>query len=235
MSPVRRWSRRHEPSSRSGSCTRCTLLPPAGRPARAVLYESTDPDGRQLHTRRVVAIARQGDLQPAGQLPRGRARSRPPAQDARRRTRPGVARRLPHVDAAVQGPSRRRVDPAAPDRPAPHRPSPVRPRRPSLRDAASVAARRWRATRGPRPARMHRHVCERHDAARHQRATVRAGVGQPRRADGQPRPCDVVPPPVPCRRLAAVPRAIRRARRRLSFGNIFTRDGKRGDRPCKKD
>ena len=55
------------------------------------------------------------------------------------------------------------------------------------------------------------------------RAAVRAGVGHARRADGQPRPRDVVPPAVPRRRVAAVRPARRldavgaRPRRRLDL------------------
>ena len=56
----------------------------------------------------------------------------------------------------------------------------------------------------PVAARLHRHLRQRHDAARHHGAAVRAVVGQPGHADGQPRPRDVVPPPVPRRRVAAV-------------------------------
>ena len=69
---------------------------------------------------------------------------------------------------------------------------------------AGVAAGRRRTARRPHAARVHRHLRQRHDAARHDGAALRDVVGDPRHADGQPRPRDVVPPPVPRRRLAAV-------------------------------
>ena len=73
--------------------------------------------------------------------------------------------------------------------------------------------------------RLHRHLRQRHDAARHDRAAVRPGLGQPGHADGEPRPRDVVPPAVPGRRVAAVrPARARRpaSARGLAGGAIFT-------------
>ena len=87
---------------------------------------------------------------------------------------------------------------------------------------AGVAARRRRAARRPDPARLHRHLRQRHDPARHHRAAVRLVVGQPEPADGQPRPCDVVPSAVPRRRVAALRPDVVLHRRRA-------RPGRRGD------
>ena len=91
-----------------------------------------------------------------------------------------------------------------PDRHPLHRRRSVQPPGQAGRRPAGVDARRRRAARRPHVARLHRHLRQRHDAARHDRAAVRALVGESGHADGQPRPRDVVPPPVPRRRLAAL-------------------------------
>ena len=61
-------------------------------------------------------------------------------------------------------------------------------------------------------------------------ATLPHGISymHAQRADGQPRPCAVVPPPVPGRRVAAVlvRQPHRAGRRGLARGQIFSRDGR---------
>ena len=52
--------------------------------------------------------------------------------------------------------------------------------------------------------RLRRDIRQRHDPARYDGAAVRARLGQPRHADGQPRPRHVVPPPLPRRRVDAL-------------------------------
>ena len=125
-------------------------------------------------------------------------------------------------DGAVQGPDGRVVRPPAPDRRPLRRRRPVQPQGRADRRSAGVAAGRRRLPDDPVAARLHRDLRQRHDAARHDGAAVRPGLGQPRHADGEPRPRDVVPPPVPRRRVAAV----RPAR---PLDGIGSRPGRRGD------
>ena len=95
-----------------------------GDPNAPILYEvDRIRDGQVVHhASRRRDPARQGDLQPAGELPRARGRSRLPAADARRRARPRDASRLQDADGAVTGGTRRLLRPASPDRLAPRRP-----------------------------------------------------------------------------------------------------------------
>ena len=196
------------------------LLPAPRRPDGADPLRGRPPPRRsQLqHPARRRHPARPGDLQPAGQLPRPGGRSRPPAADAAGHARPGVAARLAHPHGAVQGPARRVVRPAPADRPALRRRRPDEPQGRAVGQPAGLAAGRRPAARRPGRPRLRRHLRQRHDAARHDGAAVRAGVGQPRHADGQPRPRDVVPPAVPRRRVAALrpARPLDRARRAAS-------------------
>ena len=184
------------------------LLPAPRRPDGAdPLRGRPDPRRAQLHhpTRRRHP-ARPGDLQPAGQLPRRRAGPRPP--DRRCRTGWPDPESLPDLhDAhgAVQGPDRR----AGTTGPARSTCATSTATRSAARARRADSQRVWLRADGQLPddpvaPRLHRHLRQRHDPARHHRAAVRAGVGQPGHADGQPRPRDVVPPPVPRRRVAAV-------------------------------
>ena len=183
------------------------LLPAARRPDRAdPLRGRPDPRRAQLHhPARRRHPARPGDLQPAGQLPPPRdrvstTRSRCPGTCPTRSRCPTWHERLaPYKDVlgdCTTGRARstcgtRCLDPMSRKGNPTHRP-------------AGLAARRRAAARRPGAARLHRHVRQRHDAARHVRAALRPGVGLARHADGEPRPRDVVPPPVPRRRVAAV-------------------------------
>ena len=172
------------------------LLPAPRRPDGADPVRGRPPARRpQLHDPpRRRHPARAGDLQPAGQLPRPRAGPGPPDDDAARAARPGVAARLAHPDGAVQGPDGRVVRPPAPDRRPLHRRRPDEPQGRPVRRAAGLAAGRRASARRPGRPRLHRDLRQRHVAARHHRPAVRAGLGQPGDADGEPRPRDVVPP-----------------------------------------
>ena len=201
-----------------------------GDPTVPILYEvDRIRDGKSFTTRRVVAHpARPGDLQPAGQLPH---RTSPvPTTRSRCRRTCRTPRSLPDFKTRM-APYKDRMG----EWYERHRPIDIRyidgdpfsrEGKPADRPAG-VDARRRRAARRPDAARVHRHLRQRHDAARHHGVTVRPLVGKPRHADGQPRPRDVVPPTVPRRRLVAVrPGAISSGSGRgLAGGAIFTADG----------
>ena len=183
------------------------LLPAPRRPDVPILYEvDRIRDGTSFtHPPRRRDPARPGDLQPPGQLPRPRAGPGPPDPDAAGAARPrdaaGLARR-----AWRRTGSRSASGTTAP-RPIDLRYIDGDPF--SRKGTPADGQRVWMradgdAARRPDAARLHRHLRQRHDAARHDGAAVRAVVGQPGHADGQPRPRDVVPPPVPRRRVAAL-------------------------------
>ncbi len=152
----------HDRRARPSRAFAARLLPAAGRPDRA------DPLRGRPHPRRAQLLdtsrrrhpARQGHLQPAGQLPRRRAGPRPPAHDAGGDGPSRGPRRLPHPHGAVRRAARRVVPPPTTDRP------PLRRRRP---DQQEGHARRPPSTCG----------CERTDRCRTTRCCTPASSRMP--------------------------------------------------------
>ena len=197
-----------------------------GDPTVPIVYEvDRIRDGKSFTTRRVVAIQHgRADLQPAGVVPDRRGRARPPGPDARRADGPTT---LPTFQRAA---SRRYRDRFAPDfasgSSASARSTRARSSCPQLDRPGARASREqdvWikangDAARRSAAARVRRRVRVRPHAARHRDAAARDLVRRRRVPDREPRPRDVVPPPVPRRRLAALPPdepvGARRARHR---------------------
>ena len=211
----RRWSPRAAPSPTTAAPTRCTRTSCApGDPGAPIVYTvDRIRDGRSFTTRRVVAVQHG---QPIFHLSASfqtyeegleHQAAMPP------RPGPGDAADGGGDAAAVRGPLRRPGDRRAAARGA-------RGGRPALRRRAAVRQRSgepreprsqvWFRTNGKlrrrsAAARLPRHVRLRHDAAR-----LGAARARPRRLGGRRRgrrlagPRDVVPPPVPRRRVAAV-------------------------------
>ena len=121
--------------------------------------------------------ARRGDLQPAGELPRLRAGTGSPADDAVGHAPTRSPCPTGTTAVAVPRPARRPVRPPATDRPALHRRRPDEAQGDAGSWPTGVAARRRQAPRRPGPPRLHRHLRQRHDAARHGGDAVRAGLG----------------------------------------------------------
>ena len=195
-----------EPGRRVALAAR--LLPAARRPGacRSSTRSIGLRDGRSFTTRRVVAIQHG---RPIFNLQASFHDAEPGLDHHIDGTRPTCRRpsRCPTIGTRLE-PHRDRIGdwyrPAAPDR---HAVRAARSgdrtggqdRRPTRLDACGR-----RAARRPRAARVHRHLRQRHDAARHRPAPVRYVVADRQPDDGEPRPRDVVPPPVPRRRMAAV-------------------------------
>ena len=155
-----------------------------GDPTVPILYEvDRIRDGRSFTTRRVVAIQHGRaifNLQASFHTP-----SRASTIRCRCPARLPDPESLPDWHAAlgaVQGPDRRPVRPAPPDRPALRRRDPIAAQGHRDRRQRRVAARRRSAARRSRAPRLHRHVRQRHDPARHDRAAVRAWHGTARHA-----------------------------------------------------
>ena len=199
----------HGRRARSPRPLAARLLPAPRRSERADPVRGRSAARRpQLHDPpRRRDPARSPDLQPAGQFSQRRARPRSSPQRPRRRAAAGVAARLQDTDGAPSRPDRRLVPPAAADRHAVCAARPCLRTGRQVRRPARVAAGRRSAPRRSGAARLHRHLRQRHDPARHRTATVRDVVVPGPTDDGQPRPRDVVPPVVPGRRMAAVPPA----------------------------
>ena len=187
-----------------------------GDPQVPIVYEvDRIRDGRSFTTRRVVAIQHgTRHLQPGGVVPRRRARSRPPGRDARRRPTPSRCRR------SGSGSSDDELEPI--DRQgSPHVVDAIDMRHVGTFTPPGGVARRT----GARPRAGHvvpqptarcptTRCCTR--ASSRTRPTSRCSTPRccrtrstddDRLHDREPRPRDVVPPPVPRRRLAAVPPA----------------------------
>ena len=155
-----------------------------GDPTVPILYEvDRIRDGRSFTTRRVVAIQHGRaifNLQASFHVPEPGPDHQVPMPA--RTARPGVAARLGTTRMApYKDQIGRVVRPAPPDRPA------LRRRRPdaAARAPAADSQRVWLRADGHLPddpvaPRLHRHLRQRHDAARHDRAAVRAGRGTAR-------------------------------------------------------
>ncbi len=170
--------RPHGRRARPARALAARLLPAPGRPDRAdPVRGRPHPRRPQLHhPPRRGDPARQGDLQPAGQLPR-RTSPAPTTSSRCRRTCPTAEDRSPTSTPAWSRTRDQLGDWY--DRPRPidlryvdHDPF-SRHGHPSD-DAARVAARRRRAPGRSGAARLHRHLRQRHDAARHD-ACCRSG------------------------------------------------------------
>ena len=176
-----------------------------GDPSIPILYEvDRIRDGRSFTTRRVVAIQHGQaifNLQASFHIPENGLSHQLAIPDV---PGPDDTPRLQDPDGAVQGEARRVLRPAAADRSALHRCRTVRTPRTERDHPTGLAARRRRPARRSDVARLCRHLRLGHDLARHRRPATRDRLGRRAHPDGQPRPCDVVPPAVPCRRLAAL-------------------------------
>ena len=200
-----------------------------GDPTVPILYEvDRIRDGRSFTTRRVVAIQHGGRSSTCRPASTTRSRARPPARDARATRPTRVAARLPDPDGAL-----RRAIGDWYDRP---RPIDIRyvDRRPVRAEGnAPAASRSGCGPTGRCPTTPVLHACVvtyASDMTLLDTTLLPFGcsMGQPGRADGQPRSRDVVPPAVPRRRLAALRPDARlepSSARGLAGGAIFTADG----------
>ena len=193
-----------EPDHGSVNSLHAYFLRP-GDPTIPILYEvDRIRDGRSFTTRRVVAIQH------------GRAIFNMSASFHRHE--PGLDHQLPMPDVptADELPTfRERWEPWKDDLgPWFDRPRPIDTRHvdwspPDRKEPLPPYQRVWFARRR-RPARrsaaahVRADVRVRHDAARHHAAAARRSSRRRATDDGEPRPRDVVPPPVPSRRVAAL-------------------------------
>ena len=212
------------------------VLPAPGRPdaCRSSTRSTASATAESFTTRRVVAHpARQGDLQPAGLLPRPRGRPRPPGPDARRtsphprRCPTSRPRMAPYKDALGDWYDRPRpIDMRYVDGRA----------RSTASDRLPPHQRVWLRADGRLPDDPVLHACivtyaSRHDPARHDAAAPRRALG--RRAACMMASLDHAMwfhRPVPGRRVAAVRpgHAVGVGRTRPRRGSIFTHDGAPG-------